>query len=383
MNAPLTLDPVRTAYSRSSDAQVAAQELAQQLITPDLGFVLFFCSAEYDLSALQQALNQAFGEIPLAGCTTAGEITPQGYDRGSLCAIGFHRQYFSVEIGLVEELAGFGLKEAQKLVDELIVRGRSRHIAPLKGHLFAMTLLDGLSSQEELVLVALDSALGSIPHFGGSAGDDIQLARTHVFAQGQFRTEAAVMILVNTPLDFEVFSTHHLRPQAEKLVVTAADAATRTVHELNAEPAGEVYARLVGVSPEALNPEVFALHPIGVKVGQEYYVRSIQRMNEDLSLTFYCAVGNGIVLTPLQSQPIMPDLAQRFQDTEQRIGPPLLTIGCDCFLRRLEIEHLDQAQEASRFLMQHQVVGFNTYGEHYDGVHINQTFTGVVIGRSR
>lgn len=383
MNASLTLDPVRTAYSRSSDAQVAAQELAQQLITPDLGFVLFFCSAEYDLSALQQALNQAFGEIPLAGCTTAGEITPQGYDRGSLCAIGFHRQYFSVEIGLVEELAGFGLKEAQKLVDELIVRGRSRHIAPLKGHLFAMTLLDGLSSQEELVLVALDSALGSIPHFGGSAGDDIQLARTHVFAQGQFRTEAAVMILVNTPLDFEVFSTHHLRPQAEKLVVTAADAATRTVHELNAEPAGEVYARLVGVSPEALNPEVFALHPIGVKVGQEYYVRSIQRMNEDLSLTFYCAVGNGIVLTPLQSQPIMPDLAQRFQDTEQRIGPPLLTIGCDCFLRRLEIEHLDQAQEASRFLMQHQVVGFNTYGEHYDGVHINQTFTGVVIGRSR
>ncbi|KAA0876397.1 nitric oxide-sensing protein NosP [Nitrincola tapanii] len=383
MNAPLTLDPVRTAYSRSSDAQVAAQELAQQLITPDLGFVLFFCSAEYDLSVLQQALNQAFGEIPLAGCTTAGEITPQGYDRGSLCAIGFHRQYFSVEIGLVEELAGFGLKEAQKLVDELIVRGRSRHIAPLKGHLFAMTLLDGLSSQEELVLVALDSALGSIPHFGGSAGDDIQLARTHVFAQGQFRTEAAVMILVNTPLDFEVFSTHHLRPQAEKLVVTAADAATRTVHELNAEPAGEVYARLVGVPPEALNPEVFALHPIGVKVGQEYYVRSIQRMNEDLSLTFYCAVGNGIVLTPLQSQPIMPDLAQRFQDTEQRIGPPLLTIGCDCFLRRLEIEHLDQAQEASRFLMQHQVVGFNTYGEHYDGVHINQTFTGVVIGRSR
>ena len=58
-----------------------------------------------------------------------------------------------------------------------------------------------------------------------------------------------------------------------------------------------------------------------------------------------------------------------------------MIIGCDCFHRRLEIEHLDIVQEASALLRQHKVVGFNTYGEHINGMHINQTFTGVVIGK--
>ena len=37
--------------------------------------------------------------------------------------------------------------------------------------------------------------------------------------------------------------------------------------------------------------------------------------------------------------------------------------------------------EVSDFLRHHKVIGFNTYGEQFDGMHINQTFTGVVIGQ--
>lgn len=383
MNAPFRLQPIQTAMSDSSNAQAAAQDLATQLRHPDLGFVLFFCSAEYDLTLLGDALDQVFQGVQVAGCTTAGEITPFGYTRGTVTAIGFDRHYFSIETALIEDLQSFGLQKAQHLVDDLILRGRRQHIAPTKGHTFSLTLLDGLSSQEEMVLVALDSALGSIPHFGGSAGDDIQLANTHIYVNGRFRTEAAVVILINTPLDFEVFTTHHMRSRGQKLIVTEADPATRTVLELNASPAAIEYAEMVGLTPEELNPDVFALNPLAVRIGSEYYVRSIQRVNADMSLTFYCAVGKGIVLTSMEPQPILPDLERRFRDIEQRIGAPLITIGCDCFLRRLETEHLGALDEASAFLVKHKVVGFNTYGEHFDGVHINQTFTGVVIGGAR
>lgn len=68
---------VVSAMSQASDAQQVAQELARQLLHPHLGFVLFFCSAEYDLQALGQALQQGFGGIRLVGCTSAGEITPR------------------------------------------------------------------------------------------------------------------------------------------------------------------------------------------------------------------------------------------------------------------------------------------------------------------
>jgi len=376
-----TSEGVITAMSSATDVELVAQELARQLIHPHLGFVLFFCSAEYDLDGLGQALEQYFGGIELVGCTTAGEITSQGYGRGCVSAVGFDHRSFSIASALIDEMERFSLIDAQQLVERLVKDCRSNELAPIKGHSFALTLLDGLSSREELVLGVLSAALGSIPHFGGSAGDDNHLTHTHVYHGGRFHTGAAVVVLFNTWLDFEVFSTHHIEPRADKLVVTRADSASRRVYELNAAPAAQEYAELIGVPLEALDHRVFAANPLAVRISEQHYVRSIQRVNEDLSLTFYCAVENGIVLTAMQPGALLPNLEGVFDGLRQRLGPLLLTIGCDCFLRRLEIEGQDGAEPVSAFLREQPVIGFNTYGEQFNGMHINQTFTGVAIGR--
>ena len=375
-----------TAFTRaatfSQNPQQAAEELKQQLSSPEIAFVIFFCSAEYELGQLSQALNTCFEGVQLVGCTTAGEITPQGYGQGCITAIGFAKHGFALEVAAIECLEDFALTDAQQLVDKLINDCRRHGTAPIKGNTFALTLLDGLSIQEENVLVALNSALGSIPHFGGSAGDDVHLAKTHVFFDGEFHTDAAVIMLVNTIYDFEVFSTHHMRQQEEKLVVTAADADSRTVYELNAEPAALEYARVIGVDVSKLNHEVFALNPIAVKLGDEFFVRSIQQVNEDLSLKFYCAVENGIVLTEMKPGDLTADLLQKIDQIKQRIGEPQLILGCDCFLRRLECERMGFADSVSEILRENHVLGFNTYGEQMEGMHINQTFTAVAIGRN-
>lgn len=376
-------DAVLIAQSRSRDPDMAAQDLARSLLHPWLGGVLFFCSAEYDLAALGQALEQHFGGVRLCGCTTAGEITDEGYGRGGITAIGFDHRDFALDYAVIDDLDDFALLAAQQLTDRLLDQCRQVGIAPIKGHTFALTLLDGLSASEERVLATLNAALGSIPHFGGSAGDDNRLAGTHVYGDGRFRTGAAVVVMLNTALDFEVFTTHHLRPLADKLVVTAADRENRRVIELNAEPAAEEYARLVGCRVEELDEETFARHPLAVRLHDQAYVRSIQRVNEDLSLSFYCAVENGIVLTAMRAAPILDDLREVLDGIVARLGPPRLVIGCDCFLRRLEIESDGKSEAASALLRDYRVVGFNTYGEQCNGMHLNQTFTGVVIGQSR
>ncbi|MBT9531280.1 MAG: FIST C-terminal domain-containing protein, partial [Pseudomonas sp.] len=359
---------VVTATSNAKDVELVAQELARQLIHPHLGFVLFFCSAEYDLQGLGEALEQYFGGISLIGCTTAGEITPLGYGRGCISAVGFDHRSFSIASGLIDEMDRFNLIDAQQLVERLIKDCRTNELASIKGHSFALTLLDGLSSREEVVLGALSAAFGSIPHFGGSAGDDNHLTHTHVYYGGQFHTGAAVVVLFNTWLDFEVFSTHHIQPCADKLVVTRADSASRRVYELNAAPAAQEYAELIGVPLAALDHHVFAAHPLAVRISEQYYVRSIQRVNDDLSLTFYCAVENGIVLTAMQPGPLLPNLENLFDGLRERLGPLLLTIGCDCFLRRLEIEDHDGVDAVSEFLRRQPVLGFNTYGEQFNGM---------------
>lgn len=381
--APATLDvgqPLLTAVSRQRDPGSAARELAGSLRHAELGFVLFFCSAEYPLAALSDALNEAFAGVAVAGCTTAGEITPNGYERGCIVAIGLDRRHFAVSCALVEDLAGFDLIRAQRLVDGLLDECRDRALASVGEHSFVLTLLDGLSSCEEQVLATLDAALGRIPSFGGSAGDDNRLAHTHVHAEGRFHGQAAVVVMINTRLPFEVFTTHHLRPLDEKLVVTLADREGRRVLELNALPAAEEYARLVGLPVAALDPSVFARHPLAVRLGEAHFVRSIQRVNEDGSLSFYCAVENGIVLTAMQPAPLLEDLETVLSGLIDRLGEPALIIGCDCFLRRLELEALDLVIPASRLLARSRVIGFNTYGEQHHGMHINQTFTGVAIG---
>ncbi|SDL35729.1 Uncharacterized conserved protein, contains FIST_N domain [Franzmannia pantelleriensis] len=370
---------VRTAVSHARDPRCAATELAAALRHPQLGFVLFFVSAEYTLAPLGEALDAAFAGVPISGCTTAGEITPEGYDRGCIVAVGFDARYFTVGLALIDELEGFDLVRAQRVTDGLLAEARGQ---PLPGgEHFALTLLDGLSSCEEQVLATLDAALGSIPSFGGSAGDDNRLAHTHVYSAGRFHDQAAVVVMFTTRLPFEVFTTHHLRPRSEKLVVTHADRERRRVIELNAAPAADEYARLVGCSREALDDEVFARYPLAVRIGDSYFVRSIQRVNDDGSLSFYCAVENGIVLTAMTPAPILPDLEAVFDDLTARLGEPELIIGLDCFLRRLEIESLDRRQAASALLRRQRVIGFNTYGEQHHGMHINQTFTGVVLGR--
>jgi len=381
MRPATTLPAVRVASSNVRDPMLAATNLASQLQHEHLGYVLFFCSAEYDLGRLGIALEHAFQGIRVCGCTSAGEITPEGYGRGCITAIGFDRRYFAIDCALIRELDQFTLHDAQCVIDNLLATCRDARLAPVKGNTFAITLLDGLSSREELVLTTLNAALGSIPQFGGSAGDDERLANTHVFFDGQFHTSAATVMLVNTLLDFRVFSTHHMVEREDKLVVTSACPQSRTVYELNAEPAADAYARAVGVEPGALDRKTFALRPLGVKIGGHYFVRSIQRVNPDKSLTFYCAVETGIVMTAMEPESLLDSVRNQIETAEMEVGPPLVTIGCDCFLRRLEAELTGEVEAVSRFLRHHKVIGFNTYGEQFDGMHINQTFTGVVIGQ--
>ena len=369
-----------TAVSKAIDPAIASQELYQQLNKANISFVLFYCSSTYALDTLAQTMESTFTDVDIVGCTTAGEVTNQGYEQHSIVAIGFSSQYFAICATLIESMEKFDTINAQSTINELVENCQSKELTEIKNNSFLLTLLDGLSSSEEQFLVTLNSAARAIPRFGGSAGDDINLTKTHVYYHGKFYQNAAIVIMVNTILPFEVFTCHHIKRPIEKLVVTDADAANRTVYELNAEPAALEYAKLLNVDLKDLSPEVFSLNPLAVKVGGDYYIRSIQKVNEaDLSLTFYCAVDVGIVLTAVEMGDIFSPVTDQLGEISQRYGDPELVLTCDCFLRRLEIEQKGLEARVRSLNAQYNIVGFNTYGEHTNGIHLNQTFTGVFI----
>ena len=130
-----------------------------------------------------------------------------------------------------------------------------------------------------------------------------------------------------------------------------------------------------------LDPFSFASHPVLVRVGGSYYARSIQRVEPDGSLHFFCAIDEGMVLTAATSRSLVGSTQDVFAQMQDQIGEVSLYIGFECLLRRLDAEQHQLARDMSELYRQNRVVGFHTYGEQFGSMHVNQTFTGVAIGR--
>lgn len=375
---------IRRGHSVLPDATDAVRELHAQIAQPRMGLVIFFCSPSYDLDALAAAVARAFDGVTVIGCTTAGEIAPQGYADGSLTGVSIAAADCRAVATCLPDVSGFRMSSGDAAA-ETLVTALARPGERVDGsNTFALLLIDGLSRNEEAVVASVHWRLGTIPLCGGSAGDDLRLERTYVYCDGRFHGNAAVLALVTTPHPFRVFKSQHFSGSATRMVVTRADPARRVVMEINAEPAAREYARLVGLDPDArLTQEMFARHPVLVKLGGDHYVRSIQKVGEDGSLTFFCAIDEGVVLTLARHGDVLGDLEATFRALREEIGPPELVIGFDCVHRDLELQERQQRHLAGRLLAENNVVGFHTYGEQYSTMHVNETFTGVALGRAR
>ncbi|PKO87541.1 MAG: FIST domain containing protein, partial [Betaproteobacteria bacterium HGW-Betaproteobacteria-12] len=369
----------RRAHSRAAEARQAAREFHAAVSQPNMAMVVFFCSGSYDLAALADELNRLFGEVPLLGCTTAGEIGPGGYCGQSLAGVSFAASACSVVAERLPRLQDFRFPAGQDFAKALLQRLETQSPTASAANTFAFLMIDGLSVREEPVVYSFQSVLGNIPLCGGSAGDDRQFASTWVYHAGAFHTDSALLILVSTPLPFRVFKTQHFISEKERLVVTEADAAKRVVRELNGLPAAAEYARVLGVAVAELNPALVAETPIVVVIDGTDYVRSIQTVNADGSLTFFCAIEEGLVLRVARGADILSNLQDAFSRIREEIGPLQLCIGCDCILRNLEIARKQLTEEAAALFDRNNTIGFSTYGEQYGGVHVNQTFTGIAI----
>jgi len=372
----------RRAQSCATDAREAVREFHAGVTQPDMALVMFFCSSEYELDVIAEEMGHLFAGVQVVGCTTAGEIGPAGCRDHSISGASLSAHGFAAASGLIDHLQQFQTARGQTLVQDLMQRLESLEPTADANNSFALLLVDGLSMREEPVTSALQNALGEIPLVGGSAGDGLEFQKTLVYVEGAFHEDSAVLTLVTTPSPFRVFKTQHFVPTDQRLVVTAADAEHRIVREIDGFPAAEEYAKLAGVDVWDLDPMSFAVSPVVCMIDGTNYVRSIQKANPDGSLTFFCAIEEGVVLRVGRGVDLEENLERTFAGIRDEIGPPEIVLGCDCILRKLEIVHRELVNRVEATFRDNNVVGFDTYGEQYHGVHINQTLTGVAIGQA-
>ncbi len=57
-----------------------------------------------------------------------------------------------------------------------------------------------------------------------------------------------------------------------------------------------------------------------------------------------------------------------------------LILWCDCILRRIEVQQRLEDRQLAELMAPFPCIGFCTYGEQFNGVHVNQTLTGLALG---
>ena len=379
LNVLTTPSAIAVGVSHKTDPNDAIRDVAHQINADDACFILAFVPGGVDREGFAAALEAKFQGVPIHGCTTAGQITPNGYETDAFLMIAFSKRHFRCATMLVSPLKPLPIKQLAADLNKLSMQFPKT----ANWNRLALTFSDGLSKQEDMLVTALESGLGEMPVFGGSAGDALEFRDTAVLHGGAFHSNAALVLLLETDLEFAGLGFDHFMPTDQQMVVTGAVPEERLVLEINGSPAATEYARLVGVPVEELSPQVFAENPVLVRNNALYHVRAIQKVQEGGALSFFSAIDDGLLLTLGRGNEILRTLNAGLDVKSSRDKPPDFILGFDCFLRKLEIDQKQMTAAVSEAMRQRRVIGFNTYGEQHCGVHVNQTFVGVAFFEPR
>ena len=376
MRRSVTDAGIVTLWSPDAPTSAFAAAFAETAASARFALALvWFSSSRHAGTALAPALREAAPGLEIVGCSTAGEITPDGLQEGGALAVLLPADRFEASAALLPRIDRLGMEEIARRASTL------RHEIPAPAaETFALALMDGMTFAEEATTAALQRGLDDVALVGGSAGDGTRFATTQQLFRGAVHDRAAVLVIVRTTLSFRAFSDNNFVPTDTRLVVTAADVGRRTVHELDAEPAAHAYAAALGLAPDAIDVTTFATRPLVLRIGGEYYCRSVRRVNDDGSLSLFCAIDTGLVLTLARSEGMVRASTAALDALEAELGGLDCVLGFDCMHRRLDAQTRGATGRMEALLRARRFVGFNSYGEQYRSMHLNQTLTGVAFG---
>ena len=198
--------------------RAGARAVDDALIHDDPKLLIVFCSQAHDLRQLLRQIRERAGDVPLIGCTTAGEIATAGPSDASVVVAALGGSGFAVRTAVATDVSG-NLREAGARV----ARGLpDRADLP---HKVVLLLSDGLAGDQQEVVRGAHGVLGAaVPLVGGCAGDDLKMSRTFQLYDDRVLSDSVVAagIASNAPLGIGV--RHGWRRAGEPMLVTSSRA---------------------------------------------------------------------------------------------------------------------------------------------------------------
>ena len=349
---------------------VGGRAADEALLSEDAKLLLVFCSPSHDLPTLLQEVRARAGDVPLIGCTTAGEIAAAGPRDASVVVTALGGDAFAAETahatGASRDLRGAGAAVARCVP--------AREDLP---HKALLVLTDGLAGDQQEIVRGAYSVLGAgVPLVGGCAGDDLKMARTSQLHGDEVLTDAVVAAGIASAAPLGIGVRHGWRRVGDPMLVTGS--VGNSVYTLDDRPALDAYLEHLGVDePADGDPEALArlalTHPFGLgRASGEDQVRFIAGGDSiERSLCCIAEVPKGALVWIMEGddQSVLEATDAAAGDSLAALDgrPALGMIAFDCIARRAvlgeeggiqaEVERLAALAAGAP------IAGFYTYGE--------------------
>jgi hypothetical protein len=383
----MAVSDILTFSTTAPDEVRAVNELVANGAMSDDGLTVLFITTGYDLGRLGKSLPKR-SRHHVIGAVTGCAIGPGGFLRHGITGFGLSAPRFVAVDALIEDVAHFGLPDARKLSATL--RAKLRRLHPTAPNAqFGLVLIDSGARCEERLMAALGMEFAGLPIVGGSAGDvyfnlaaDPPGSKRLLYNDRAVRN-AAVFILVASQSPVMALTHNHYRAGTRKVVITEADPDRRLVREINGRPALAEFAAACGFRKPPSTIDQYASYPLMIRVGGQYFARGVQRVLEDGSIEFACAIEAGVVAAIGAPDDMVDRLEGMFAGVERTVGRPDLVIGFDCAARTVCMEQGGMTAAVVKAFERNHVVGFSAIGEQFNTAHVNNSFTALAVGAGR
>ncbi|MDA0185749.1 FIST C-terminal domain-containing protein [Solirubrobacter phytolaccae] len=352
----------------TDSAAAGASARASALAGRDAARLLIvFASPAHDLPALLRGI--APGDVPLVGCSTAGEIATSGPGDHGVVVLALGGPGFAA-CTRVATGASKRLREAGAEVAECL-----QTVEP-RPHRALLLLSDGLAGdQQAIVRGAYDVAGSGVPLVGGCAGDDLAMRATFQLYGEQVLQDAVIGVALGSDAPLGIGVQHGWQRVGEPVLVTSS--AGNRVFTLDDRPALDVYLERLEAPAEVWDdPAAFTLfalsHPLGLgRRSGEDHVRFVGGANfEDRSLGCIAEVPQGGIAFFMEgdSESVLTATDGACAGALAALdgAPALGVLAFDCIARRSVLGAAGIADEVSRIGAAcggAPVAGFYTYGE--------------------
>jgi hypothetical protein len=340
----------------------------QALTGSDAKLLVVFCSPFLAPGTVVAQVRRRAGNVPLIGCTTAGEFARSGPSDASVVVAAFGGHGFSIETTCASG-ASVNMRAAGEKVARCVPSSDQRP------HRALLLLTDGLAGDQQEMVRGAYAVLGAgVPLVGGWAGDDLKMLRTFQLHGDDVLTDSVVAAGISSDAPLGIGIGHGWRRVGDPMLVTRSGA--NHVYTLDDRPALDLYLEHPGVGPSRKKngdlTQLALLHPLGLSGrGDDEYIRFVSGADfAERSLSCIAEVPQGGLIWIMDGDPdsVLSATGTACRDATAMLGdrPPIGLLVFDCIARRSVLGEEGIQTELGQLAAcgaGAPAAGFYTYGE--------------------